>query len=323
MLITLDTNLIPRQGKVVNVAIATLLRVAAALNATVAIPRTVLLESVNARRQNMQKAVDQHNAAISNLSKYCTIESYYVPSVDSVVQDWKEELEGAFGILEIDGEDAVEALEREALRKKPAKSDGTGSRDSAIWLCIKRKHLSKGGATHFASNNTDDFATSKRDHSLHPELAEELGNRLSDFHYHTSIDSIIGALCSPVSVTITPDSFAETVRLSIIDQVVGYEDLEKFPDFAGRTPDDFGPVETILFSDIDVRSAYSAAGVAVGFISASIEMPLAAEAHEEIGTSVTGRVGGWFEISEDGGVGKFDVTFLGDLTYVRPWGGQE
>lgn len=319
MLIALDTNLIPRQGRVQNVAIATLLRVAAALNATVAIPRTVLLESVNARRQDAQRAIDQHNAAVSNLTKYCVVDSYYVPSLESIIQEWRGELEETFTILEVDGQDAVEALEREAMRRKPAKSDGTGSRDSAIWLCIKREHLKQEHGTHFASNNTDDFAASKRDHSLHPELAEELGERLQDFHYHTSIDSVIGTLCSRIKVTLTSESFPDEVLLSAIDQVVRHEELDKFPEFSNRSPEEFGPIESLQFPEIGVRSAYAAAGVTVGFLSASFEMPLAAEVHETLGTSVSGRLGGWFELADNGRVAEFDVTYLGGMAYTRPW----
>ncbi|MBT2382391.1 PIN domain-containing protein [Streptomyces sp. ISL-11] len=319
MLIALDTNLLPRQGKVQSVAIATLLRVAPALNATVAIPRVVLAESINARRQEAQEAIDQHSAAVSNLAKYCEVDSYYVPSLDVIVGEWREGLEASFAILELDGEDAVEALEREALRRKPAKSNGTGARDSAIWLCVKREHFKQVGDTHFASGNTDDFAASKRDHSLHPDLAEELGERLSAFHYHTSVESVIAALCSRTKVSITTESFPDDVLLSIIDQVVGHEELNKFTEFSGRSPEDFGPIESLEFTEVNVRGAYSAAGITVGFLSASFEMPFAPEVHETLGTSASGRLGGWFALSSDGEVVEFDVTLLRSLSYVRPW----
>ncbi|MER7822839.1 PIN domain-containing protein [Streptomyces sp. NPDC096097] len=319
MLISFDTNLLPRQGKVKSVAIATLLRVADALNATVAIPSTVLSESINARRHDAQQAIDQHSKAVSNLSKYCAVDSYYVPSLGSIVQEWEEELKRAFAILELDGEDAVEALEREAMRKKPAKSDGTGARDSAIWLCVKREHFRRSGTTHFASNNTDDFAAKKSDHSLHPDLASELGDSVANFHYHTSVDSVLKALCSRVDASVGAESFSGSALLSVIDQVVGHEDLRKFPDFSDRSPEDFGPIESLEFSDIDVRSAYSAAGIVVGFLAASFVMPLAPEVHETLGTSVSGRLGGWFELTADSRVAEFDVSLLRQLAYERPW----
>ncbi|MEW2262510.1 PIN domain-containing protein [Streptomyces sp. NPDC047853] len=323
MLIVLDTNLLPRQGKVKNVAISTLLRIAPALGATVAIPRVVLAESINARRQVVQQAIDQHNAAVANLAKYCEINAAYFPSLETIVDEWKEELETSFAVLELDGEDAIEALEREAMRRKPAKVNGTGARDSAIWLCVKRCHFERAGDTHFASGNTEDFATSKRDHSLHPNLVEELGERSSDFHYHTSIDSVIDALCSRTKVSLTMKALSSEILLSIIDQIVDHEDLGNFPEFSDRSPEDFGPIESLYFTSIDVRSAYSAAEVTVGFGSATFQMPLAPEAHETLGTSVTGRLGGWFALTGDGQVAEFDVTMLRSLSYVRAWEEQD
>jgi hypothetical protein len=83
------------------------------------------------------------------------------------------------------------------------------------------------------------------------------------------------------------------------------------------------PIEVPRISGIDVRSAYSAAEVTVGFISASFQMPLAPEAHETLGTSVTGRLGGWFALSGAGQVAEFDVTMLRSLSYVRAWEEQD
>ncbi|MEU1666864.1 PIN domain-containing protein [Streptomyces sparsogenes] len=314
----MDTNLLPRQGKLRNVSISTLLRVAGTLSSTVAITSTVLSESINARRRDAEEALDRHAKAVSNLSKYCQLDSYYVPSLESIVQEWEDGLKETFVILELDGEDAKEALVREAMRRKPAKADGTGARDSAIWLCIKRRHLAGTHVTHFASNNTDDFGAKKGDSSLHSDLLGELGDRAEDFRYHTSINSVIEALCARTQVSLTSASFPEDVLLSIVEQVVTHQDLAGFPDFADRSPEDFGPIESLELAEMRVRSAYSAAGVTVGFLTASFVMPLAVEVHETLGTSVSGRLGGWFELADDTVVVRFDVSLLRELAHNRP-----
>ncbi|MCZ0208102.1 PIN domain-containing protein [Streptomyces sp. UMAF16] len=315
MLIVLDANLLPRQGRLHSVAISTLLRVAAALDSQVAITSIVLAESINARRQDAEEALDRHGKALSDLSKYCQVDSYYVPSLDAIVQQWEKQLRDTFLILELDGNDAKEALEREAARQKPAKANGTGARDSAIWLSVKRRHLNNLDSTHFASNNTNDFGTKKGDPSLHPELARELGGRTSDFHYHTTINSVIDALCSSVQIKLMPESFPEELSLSIIEQVIEHEDLAEFPDFSNRSPEDFGPIESLELSDIKVRSAYSVSGVTVGFATAYFNMPLAPEVHAALGTAVSGRLGGWFEVADSERVIQFDVTLLRELAY--------
>jgi hypothetical protein len=317
MLIVLDTNLFPRKGKLQSVEIATLLRVAPALGATVSIPRIVLSEAINARQDLIREAIDRHNSAMSNIAKYCDVDSPYIPSLETLVDEWKGALESSFSILEIEGSDAVEALEREAMRRKPAKSNGTGARDSAIWLCVKREHFKGSSDTHFVSGNTEDFASSRRNHSLHPDLMEELGERGADFHYHTKIESLIQFLCSRVEVSLSMGSFPDGILLSIIDQIIGHEDLNKFPDFSDRDSEDFEPVEDLYLTEVNVRSAYSAAGTKVGFMSASFQMPLASEAHDEFGTSVDGKLGGWFVLPSSGEVSEFEVTLLNSLEYVR------
>ncbi|MDI5974041.1 hypothetical protein POF50_032650 [Streptomyces sp. SL13] len=322
MLITLDTNLIPRKGILRSVEISTILRIASALGARVALAQTVLAESISARRRDVQEAMDAHSRTVQKLGNYCSIGSYYVPSVDTVIDDWEAQLRSAFEELSLSGDDAVEALEREALRIKPSKSNGTGGRDAAIWLTIKRAHLATAGPTHFASNNTEDFAIRKGSETLHPDLAQELGERLGDFTYHKDINSIIRALCSEAKVSISATSFPEDLSLSIIDQIAAHDDLRKFADFADVGPEEVGPIENITLDSPRVRSGYSAEDVVVGFLTAKFTLALAAEVHETLGTAITGTLGGWFEMGTED-VAFFDVTLLKDVRYERPWGSED
>ncbi|MEU3417408.1 hypothetical protein AB0F39_02530 [Streptomyces murinus] len=322
MLITLDTNLIPRKGILRSVEISTILRISSALGARVALAQTVLAESISARRRDFQEAMDAHSRSVQKLGNFCSVDSYYIPSVDAVVDDWEAQLRSAFEELPLIGDDAVEALEREALRIKPSKNNGTGGRDVAIWLTIKRAHLATTGLTHFASNNTEDFAIRKGSDTLHPDLAQELGERLGDFTYHKDLKSIIRTLCSEVEVSISTSSFSAELLLSVIDQIVAYNDLKNFADFADVSPDEVGPIEKITLDSLRVRSAYSAGGVVVGFMTAKFTLALAAEVHETLGTAIAGILGGWFEMGNED-VAFFDVTVLKDVRYERPWGPED
>ncbi|MFG3192479.1 PIN domain-containing protein [Streptomyces omiyaensis] len=322
MLITLDTNLIPRKGILRSVEISTILRIASALGARVALTQTVLAESISARRRDVQEAMDAHSRTVQKLGNFCSVDAYYIPSVDAVVDDWEAQLRSAFEELPLSGDDAVEALEREALRIKPSKSNGTGGRDAAIWLTIKRAHLATTGPTHFASNNSEDFAIRKGSDTLHPDLAQELGERLGDFTYHKDLKSIIRTLCSEAEVSIGAASFPEDLSLSIIDQIVAHNDLKNFADFADVSPDEVGPIEKIILDSLRVRSAYSAEGVVVGFLTAKFTLALAAEVHETLGTAITGALGGWFEMGNEA-VALFDITVLRDVRYERPWGPED
>lgn len=320
MLIVLDTNLIPRKGTLRNVEIATILRVAHALGARAAITQTVLAESVSARRREFQKSLDEYDRATQRLSEYHAVTPAYIASADLVAAEWEAQLRATFEVLELQGEDAIEALEREASRIKPVKVDGTGARDAAIWLAVKRSHLSGSDVTHFASNNSADFGIRKSSPILHPDLAEELGDSSERFHYHTTLASIINTICSKAEISVSPAWFTEDLLLSLTDQIVGHNSLSKFADFAGLTPDQVGPIEQLLVSDTRVRDAYSAPNIIVGFLSAEFTLALAREVHETLGTAITGRLGGWFEIEKDvDAVAAFDVTLLRDVQYQRDW----
>ncbi|MGM9333283.1 hypothetical protein [Streptomyces murinus] len=109
---------------------------------------------------------------------------------------------------------------------------------------------------------------------------------------------------------------------TIIDQILAHNDLKNFTDFADVSPDEVGPIENIILDSPRVRSAYSAEGVVVGFLTAKFTLALAAEVHETLGTAITGALGGWFEMG-NAGVALFDITVLRDVRYERPWGPED
>jgi len=317
MLIVLDTNVLPRQGKVETVMISTILRVASALGARVSITETVLHESVNARMEEATRAVDQHPQALAKLSRLSHVQPYYVPSVEQIVSSWREQLLAAFEILELHGDDAREALQREASRRKPAKVGGTGARDAAIWLCVKREHSVDPTTTHFVSANTEDFAASRSNRQLHPDLQTEVANSNGEFVYHVSLDSLLAAIGAPAPLVLSAEFCSTEILLSVVEQIIGHEELRKFPDFASRAPEEFGPIEGIELYDVMVKSSYFAAERIVAFVVARFTMRLAEEVRETLGSSVVGRIGGWVELPANGSgtVERFDVTFIGEIGY--------
>ncbi|WHM32200.1 PIN domain-containing protein [Streptomyces sp. BPPL-273] len=224
MAIFLDTNVLPRQRVVRNVIISTVLRIAEVCNIKVYLPSVVFDESVNARRQAATTAVDALSSAISGLSKYCDLEPIYIPGIDEIAEDWEKQLADCFEIVNLHGEDAVEALRREATRSKPAKDDGTGARDAAIWLTAKRAHLANGEVTHFVSDNWKDFAAADKA-SLHGDLVNELGEAANRFHYYRKLDDLLSALASRRDVALRSDRFGQRVLYDLLAQTLSFEEL--------------------------------------------------------------------------------------------------
>lgn len=224
MAIFLDTNVLPRQRVVRNVIISTVLRIAEVRNFKVCLPSVVFDESVNTRREAATAAVDALTSAISGLSKYCDLEPIYIPGIDEIVEDWEKQLTDCFEIVNLHGEDAVEALRREAGRRKPAKDDGTGARDAAIWLTVKRAHSETDEATYFVSDNRKDFSAIDGV-SLHDDLANELGVTIDRFHYYRKLDHLLSALAVRRDVILSKEKFGQRVLYDLLAQTLSLEEL--------------------------------------------------------------------------------------------------
>jgi hypothetical protein len=89
---------------------------------------------------------------------------------------WRERLERLAEVLPLEESDAAEALRREINGIPPARRDGsakagTGARDAAIWLAVRRDHRRRGEEGHLISSDAD-FGEQGQ---LHRALAAELG----------------------------------------------------------------------------------------------------------------------------------------------------
>ncbi|MGA5818655.1 PIN domain-containing protein [Kitasatospora sp. NPDC094028] len=282
MAIFLDTNVLPRQRVVRNVIISTILRVAKAKGMAVAISSVVLDESLSQRRQVATSTVESLSTAISAMSKLTDLDPIYIPGIEEIVADWEGQLRDAFQVIPVNGDDAAEALWREALRKKPAKSDGTGARDAAIWLTVKRSHCSSpGGQTHFVSDNWKDFAAPDKK-SLHPDLAAEVSDS-GPFHYHRKLEDLLSVLAVRRPVHVSRDPFGAEIRDDILSQVHAMDDGMEI-EWAGVTEGDVLD-EHLIIEDSGKFSGYEVGESVVYYIkmnsiveftyeSTSINVPL-------------------------------------------------
>ncbi|MER6462400.1 PIN domain-containing protein [Streptomyces sp. NPDC001228] len=291
MAIFLDTNVLPRQRVVRNVIISTVLRIAEVCNIRVCLPSVVFDESVNARRQAATTAVDTLTSAISGLSKYCDLEPIYIPGIDEIAEDWERQLKDCFEIVNLNGEDAVEALRREAARRKPAKDDGTGARDAAIWLTAKRAHLENGEVTHFVSDNWKDFSAADRA-SLHGDLLNELGGTADRFHYHRKLDDLLSALASRRNVVLGSDRFGQRVLYDLLAQTLSFEEL------ADAEEEGFGDGERIGIRleiiAIECPYGYEVEGSLVCYAKVSCSLIFETQMEDTVRASHIGvRVGCW------------------------------
>ncbi|WP_330271194.1 PIN domain-containing protein [Lentzea sp. NBC_00516] len=208
MAIVLDTCVLPQKGPLRSIIMSAVLRVAEKRKMAVYLPEIALEESVSARRRSARASFDALQAAHKEASKYFTLDPIYIPDEDEVAQKWDQELRGTFKIIRLYGEDASEALRREAHRIKPAR-DGIGARDSAIWLAVKRHHQKNGGPTYFVTNNSSDFSGSNK-RELHGNLSEELGESGgADFFLFNQLDEVVTELAERADVTLKEDAIVE------------------------------------------------------------------------------------------------------------------
>ncbi|AXE86583.1 PIN domain-containing protein [Streptomyces sp. Go-475] len=197
-MIFLDTNVLPRVGSLKNVLMSAVLKVASHNQLKVYISEVVLEESVNIRKDLASEAIQKLQEAFNQASKVMDLESIYIPDLQEITAAWRAELEAAFEVVSVEGTQAVEALKREAARKRPAR-EGKGARDSAIWLSMLDSASSYNAPVHFVSDNKDDFADTADAKRLHPDLLEDCKARAVEVIYHRNLDSLLDALSSKVT----------------------------------------------------------------------------------------------------------------------------
>jgi hypothetical protein len=209
MAIYVDTNVLPRSGTLSAPHIAALLAVANTIDQTAVLPSLVLEESVSARRRDAMVAFEALSAAHKRASRYSDTVTTYIPSAQDVADDWRESLTVHFEVISTTPEIAVEALEREAHRRRPARG-GSGGRDAAIWLTVRQDAASRDAVSYFLTENTSDFSDPLNKASLHPELLEDCGSMQGKLAFYPSVDDFLAAVAPTLDISATPDQLTSS-----------------------------------------------------------------------------------------------------------------
>jgi PIN domain len=276
------------------------LRVAKSRDITVYLVDLVLEEAVGGRVRDAEEALEKLAAAINQASKVVSLDDIYLPSAAAAGQEWRDELVAAFRISECHVDDAREALWREARRDKPANSKGIGARDSAIWLTVKRHHVSDDKPTSFVSSNTNDFAEPRDAGALHRDLAADLGERADAFTYFTKLDDLIAALATPVESESVNTTLSDDIRASLLGQILPMpEFVQAYEDIGALAPD--ATLEAgLVVRDVWCLRAYALGGHGlVAFLKIDITIQLPLRDGRLLGFSMEARA--WAELAEDDG----------------------
>lgn len=306
MAIFFDTNILPKRGHLLHdVVISAILQIAKIKGIQVQISSIVVDESVNMRLDDASQAFEKLNSAYTAASRYFDFESIYIPTAREIAQLWRKDLEENFVVVAINGNDAAEALRREALRIPPA-SKGRGSRDSAVWLTALRSHRSTGGPTYFVSRNTHDFGEGSPV-TLHSHLTEELSDSRENFHYFTDTDSLLAHFGQRVDITVSADQiddFTGEVLDSFIDQV----DLAEIGEIDTRT------VTAIVLHSPEiapVRHAYRLDSTILARLKISAWITVHSSQQTEQTTDLPIRAGAWAQLGDSGSVIALNVDDVG------------
>lgn len=214
--VVFDTNVLPAYRGLDGPLWMSLAKLCALRNVPMYLPHLVLDEALNMRRGIAEVAHARFVAAQSELNKVFPVDPVYVPDIEDIVVAWEEELRSVFQVIEVHGDDAAEALHREATRSRPAR-EGKGARDSAIWLSAVRL-----AANHevllFVSGNTKDFGVRKTQ-ELHPNLAAEAAE--AGLLYLTSLQALLDRLATRVDhPTLDKDELAEQTTPELVDALL-------------------------------------------------------------------------------------------------------
>ena len=185
--VLVDTNLLPTSSNLETTFWRSVQRLCKLKGFHLALVDVVINEDVNRKVELAQGWVQSLSEAQKGLSSYISF-STYIPSPEAVGEAWRKTLEDAFEIVPVHGDDAIEALRREALRRRPAQK-GKGARDSAIWLTAVRL-VAQGHHVVLLTNNTDDFGRGGLHEDLRPELEQHSGSLDYVVNVQHFVDSI-------------------------------------------------------------------------------------------------------------------------------------
>jgi len=284
-----DTNALPIGSDLTSPIWLSIFRLCSKSGIQACLPNIVVHESVNLRRDAYDEASSAFLRAFKRLSRIYEAPPVYIPDPNEVSESWEQELRSSFRILDMHGDDAAEALRREATRYPPARG-GRGARDSVIWLTACR--LAKEGThVHLVSRNTKDFA-GEDGSSLHSTLSLELDGISGTLHYHVGVDEFIEHVASPSA---KPSLDAGDVLVAIIDELreSALQQLSAREGFAELSVEETASLQVTLES-VAVLRAYAIDNDGLALIDAKGRVELKIESGELFAdAAVTARA--WIE----------------------------
>jgi PIN domain len=190
--IYIDTNVIPRSGRLDTLEFSILLAVARETGQDLTIPELVLDEAESHCLRTVEGTFEVLQRAYREARGYGGLPLLpELPVPGELAREYRRQLEALGSSAPAPDGAGEEALRREAYRLRPARG-GKGARDTAIWLTVVAAHEAAGGPSYFLTKNTDDFSDSADPSRLHPDLRGELAN--DDLLLATSVEHLLELL---------------------------------------------------------------------------------------------------------------------------------
>jgi hypothetical protein len=327
-LIILDTNVLPRDGSLAGPVVALVHAIAEKTGHQVAVPAIVVEESVAMFHRELRTQWDKANAAAKTLARF--FPGYRIEAPDLVMraEQWRDDLERSFTLLDAPPGAADEALRREAHRIAPTRSagpkgSGSGARDALIWLTVLDAYRREpaNGAIYFVSNNPADFGNSE----LLPALQEEVEAvaTTASFRYLTSMTDLLDALATPAGSGPTPAELVASHKLrATVVKVLKGIDLVGGDFWAQALRPE---ISGVSLRSAEAGSAYDVGGrrfaaVSTVWDAVASTFAVSSEATSGLVESVrhyTARLLLLVELGDDGRVTAVDVASAGPLVYDR------
>ncbi|WP_082133025.1 PIN domain-containing protein [Mycolicibacterium obuense] len=246
--VILDTNIIHKAGVLDTLAYRASRRICDAVGLELGITNITLHESINMQVAAAREAINQLEKASRMLGEIVEVNTF-IPDVDAIRDAWDATLREHFKIYAVDGTDAIEALRREALRIAPAKVNGQGSRDCAIWLTVLRI-AKEGRVVYLVTNNSKDFGEAP---DLKMDLRGEADANGVDVKYVNSLHGLLAEISDGPLDTLSSDLLdaprvlGDAVRIQVLDYLQSLDD--------SVTRDEIQDA-TVSFADVHIVASY-------------------------------------------------------------------
>jgi hypothetical protein len=195
--IIIDTNIIKKENFLRSKKFTTLIDYLRKTKSRIILPQIVKEESISLYKKDVSSALTVTKNKIEELSRTChnpveiDLDIDIAKEVDSYIAHIQE-LSDKKLLYEIPyyNDFLPEIVHRMINRKKPCSQKGEEFRDVILWLNVK-KLLKEKKSVAFISNNTNEFASSKDNPDLHPDLRAELIEENLELKYYLDINDFL------------------------------------------------------------------------------------------------------------------------------------